>query len=75
MYLLSGAHLFSPPNVDEADDTYLAKVLISQYGYFGPLPENYAEIANPYTMAQLQTVRQVIEDNGGRSPYLTTFCS
>ncbi len=75
MYLLSGAHFFNPPDVDEADDTYLARVLISQCGYFGPFPEKFAEIANPYVMAQLQTVAQVVEGIGGRTPYLRNLAT
>jgi hypothetical protein len=36
MYLLSGVHFFNPSDINEADDTFLSRVLINQFGFFGP---------------------------------------
>ena len=70
--MLSGIHFFNPPNTDEADDTYLSQVLISQFGFFGPAPQKYKEIATPM-MAEIDALGQAVVTSGGVHRYQSTL--
>ena len=72
MYLLSGVHLFNPPKIDEADDTFLAHVLIRQFGFCGPCPETYAEIAGSF-MPEVNALQQAVTNTGGEKGYRNTL--
>ena len=72
MYLLSGVHFFNPSIVDEADDTFLAHVVIRQFGFCGPCPETYAEIAES-VMPQVEAFEQAVRNTGGEKGYRNTL--
>lgn len=72
MYLLSGAHFFNPSDINEADDTFLPRVLINQLEFFGPYPEKYAEIASP-VMPEVNALKEAVAKSGGSQRYRKTL--
>ena len=68
MYLLSRVHFFDPPKIEESDETYLAHVIIRQFGFFGPCPEKYAEVASS-VMPQVGAIQHAINNSGGHKVY------
>ena len=68
MYLLSTVHFFSPHKIDESNETYLAHVIKRQFGFFGPCPDKYAEIASSI-MPQVGAIQEAISKVGGEKVY------
>jgi hypothetical protein len=72
MYLLSGAHFFNPPNLDESDETFLPRVLINQIGFFGLYPERLMEIAGSM-MTEGDALKQAVAASGGERRFQRTL--
>lgn len=47
MELLTGVHFLAPPGVPEDHEQFIPRVIIRQFGFFGPYPEKYADIVAP----------------------------
>jgi hypothetical protein len=58
--------------MNETNDEFLPRVLISQLGFFGPYPARYKEIAAP-VMPEVDALQQTVAKAGGPERYRNTL--
>ena len=73
MWGLTGARFFSPPEMDEKDETYLTTILALQCAYFGPFPHKYVELSDAITTAHLDGFEGLVTQRGGRTRHRHTL--
>ncbi|KAG8532468.1 uncharacterized protein KY384_002345 [Bacidia gigantensis] len=73
MWGLTGARMFSPPELDEKDEMYTIMVLALQCAYFGPFPDKYVELAEQLTMEHLHSMEGYVTQRGGRRRHRHTL--
>ena len=66
MWGLTGARMFSPPEMDEKDEIYHVMILMLQCAYFGPFPDKYVELSDNITIGDLDGIEGLITQRGGR---------
>ena len=60
MWGLTGARMFSPPEVDEKDEIYHVMILTLQCANFGPFPYKYVELSDDITTGDLDGIEGLV---------------
>jgi serine/threonine protein kinase len=75
MWGLTGARMFSPPEMNEKDEIYHVMILTLQCAYFGPFPKKYVELSDDITMGDLDGIEGLVIQRGGRRKYRNTLAT
>ena len=75
MWGLTGARMFSPPEVDENEEIYHVMILMLQCAYFGPFPDKFVELSDNVTMEHLHGIEGLVTQRGGRWKYRNTLAT
>ena len=73
MWGLTGARMFSPPEVNEKDEIYPVMILTLQCAYFGPFPNKYVGLSDAITLTDLDGIEGLVTQSGGRRKYRNTL--
>ena len=73
MWGLTGARMFSPPEVNEKNEMYPVTILTLQCAYFGPFPDKFVELSDAISMKDLDGIEGLVNQRGGRKKYRNTL--
>ena len=65
--------MFSPPGIEEDDETYVTTIVMLQTAFFGPFPSSFLELSDQVTKEVLDGLEELITIQGGRGKYTNTL--